>query len=157
MSHLTTSAVLITDLDILRKAIEGMSFLRWNEGAREHDGQKTFRSYYCHEKTKDSGRVLDDQIKAIGTLEHSISINAGRGFEKSYEIGVVRKSNGEGWALVFDPYDVSAARRVGNQCETIMSAYAEETVRDFASRNGFILEQSTDADGNIVMVMTDNN
>lgn len=142
-------------MDILRKAVEGIGFLKWNEGCRLLNGKKTFRSYYCHEKG--NGHVLEKQIAEAGTLEHSISIDCGDGNKNHYEIGVVRKKDGEGWALVFDPYDSAAARLVGIQCQTVMAAYAEETVRDFASRNGFILEQSTDNEGNIVMVMSDNN
>lgn len=157
MSHLTSSLITITDLDILRKAIAGLSGLKWNEGARVFNGVKTFTSYYCHEKSPDSGSVLEEQIKAVGQLEHSISIDVGDGNKNRYEIGVVRKNDGEGWVLLFDPYDTRAAQFVGAKCEKVMSEYAAETVRDFASRNGYLLEHSVDSEGNITMVMTDSN
>lgn len=150
MSHLSTSLISITDLDILRKTIAGLSGLKWNEGAREYKGKKTFRSYYCHENSDMSGQALDNQIKAVGSLEHSITITG-----CDYEIGVVRKNDGEGWSLVFDPYDTKAAAIVGHKCERVMTEYAAETVRDFASRNGFMLEQTVDNEGNICLTMTE--
>lgn len=68
---------------------------------------------------------------------------------------MVRRKDGEGWSLLFDPFDANAAVIVGfNGCEKITAAYADAYTRDFASRNGFLLEESVDGEGNTVMVMT---
>lgn len=147
MSHLNSARITVTDLDLLRKTIAGFSGLKWNEGCRLHDGKKTFRSYYCHEKGGSSGKALEDQIAAVGTLEHSISIDCRDGNPNHYEIGVVRKKDGEGYVLVFDGYDSMAAAIVGHNCEKVMSAYAEVTIREEYERRGFIVEESIDEHG----------
>lgn len=152
MSHLTCSKIKIMDLDILKKAVAGFGGLRFNENV------KTFESYYCHRKSKEAGMALDGQINRLGTLEHSISIlngskvNQGRG----YEIGVIKSKDGEGFVLMFDPYDSTNARIVGAQCEKVMSAYAEAYCSDFAEKSGFLMEQALDDEGNIVITMTAN-
>lgn len=137
MSHLSSALAACTDIDILRKTIASLASLGlvWNEGARTFNGKKTFTSYYCHEKGGEGGLVLDEQIARTGTLEHSITIRKG-----GYEIGVVRKKDGEGWALVFDPYDSTSAKIVGAQCEKVMAAYGETTIRDWAESKGFMIE-----------------
>lgn len=136
MSHLIASQIAIMDLEILRKAVAGFGGLTWMEGA------KRFRSY-----TKDER--LDTQVAEHGTCEHAIKI-AGA----TYEIGVVKRKDGEGWNLVFDPYDHAAADKVGYQCEKVTAAYGEAYIRDFAEKNGFLVEQSTDSEGNVELCLT---
>lgn len=137
MSHLIASEVCITDLDILRKAVAGFTGLVWNDGAT------TFKSYYSAER-------LQEQINAIGTCEHSISITKGGG----YQIGVIRKKDGTGWSLAFDPYDTRAAAIVGRNSEMVMNQYSETFIRDWAEKTGFMVEHSVDAEGNTQLSMT---
>lgn len=132
MSHLVCSLIKIKDLDILRKVVARFGGLKWNEGAT------TFRSY-------SKGSDLDQQVKEQGgTCRHSISI---AGADHGYEIGVVQRHDGEGYSLVFDPYDTVAAVRVGRSCEKVSNAYAEALIRDECERNGFMLEESVDSEG----------
>jgi len=139
MSHLIASKAVITDLEILKKAVHGSGFLTWN------DGETTFRSYY-------SGESLKQQINEIGTCEHSISINVpGCG---GYQIGVIRRKDGQGWDLAFDPYDRVAAQKVGAECEVVTTLYSEEFIRDWAEKNGFTTERFIDEDGKICMTMS---
>lgn len=139
MSHLYQNQIAIHDLDILKKAVAGFGGLKWNEGAT------TFRWYVTNKYDK---KQLESEQ---GKCEHSISIKG-----CSYEVGVVRRKDGDGWSLVFDPLDTKAADIVGRQCEKIVSAYAEEYTRDWASKKGFILEESVDDEGNKVFAMIDN-
>lgn len=150
MSHLNACVPVISELDILRKAATEFGGLIWNEGARTYNGKKTFRSYYCHENSPDAGRVLDEQIKALGVLEHSITITG-----CNYEIGVVRKKDGSGYTLAFDSHDGSAARIVGDRCEKLVTAYTETLFREEYARAGFMLERHVEDDGSIVLVATD--
>lgn len=128
MSHLVCSQIKIADLDILKKTVAGFGGLTWNEGAT------TFESYYSGEP-----------------CEHSITIKKGQ-----YEVGVRKSPDGDGYNLVFDPYDSEGAKVVGHSCEKVAGAYGEAFVRDFAERNGFILDHATDSEGNMVLTMTDN-
>lgn len=140
MSHLIASKIIINDLDILKKAVSGFGGLTWNEGA------KTFRWYVNSDQ-----KVKAELESEHGQCEHSISI-AGA----TYEIGVVKRKDGEGWSLVFDSYDHVAADRVGRQCEKVMAAYAEEYTRDFAYRHGFMVQEDIDLEGNKMLIMIDN-
>lgn len=135
MSHLVQSQIIIADLDILKKSVAGFGGLTWNEGA------KTFRWYAGKQGAGED----------MGQCEHSISIAGAK-----YEVGVVRRKDGEGYSLVFDPYDGLAAEIVGYSCEKITALYAEEFTRDFASKKGFVLEESVDGEGNKVFSMIDN-
>lgn len=136
MSHLICSMIVINDLDILRKAVAGFGGLKWNEGATK------FTSY------GDTGRTKSE----FGSCEHSIHVDGA-----NYEIGVIRCKDGEGWSLAFDPADYHVADAVGNQSSKLICAYEEAYIRDFAERNGFMVEQSVDNDGNIEMVLTSSN
>lgn len=132
MSHLTCSSINIKDLDILRKVVAVFGGLKWNEGAT------TFKSY-------SKGSRLDNEIKEQGgTCRHSISID---GATYAYEIGIIQRNDGEGYSLVFDPFDPVAAAKVGWACEKVSNAYAEAVIRDECERNGFMLEESVDAEG----------
>lgn len=137
MSHLITNEVIITDLDILRKAVAGIKGLKWAEGKKE------FKAYYRNDAQE---HELGGKVEHVIEIDKHLTANG-------YEVGVVRRKDGTGWSLVFDPYDYKAAMRVGNNCEVIMSAYNEAYIRDFAEKNGFMMEESTDENGNIVLSM----
>jgi hypothetical protein len=141
MSHLTASSIIITDIDILKKAVAGFHGLTWNEGAT------TYR-WYVNDKERKKELEAEQ-----GQCEHSISIAGSR---YGYEVGVVRRKDGEGYSLVFDSHDTAAADKIGAGCEKIIAAYGEAYTRDFAEKHGFICEQSTDEEGNIVLTMIDN-
>jgi hypothetical protein len=135
MSHLITNKLRINDLDILKKVIDADCRFKWKSNV------KTFKTYQ-------HGEELNRAISTIGTLEHAIRIN---GCE--YEVGVVRNKDGNGWSLMFDPFDQAAEKIVGRECETLMVMYGETYVRDYAERNGFILEQQMDGD-DLILTMT---
>lgn len=128
MSHLICSKIRITDLEILKKAVAGFKGLKWNEGAKQ------FVSY------GDTGTTKSE----FGTCEHSITIEGA-----TFQIGVAKLKDGTGYGLLFDPYDGIGASKVGRECELVSAAYGEAFVRDFAERNGFMVEQTTDSEGNL--------
>jgi hypothetical protein len=133
MSHLTCSKIAIQDIDILKKAVDGFDGLVWNEGA------KVFTSY------GDTGQT-DSQF---GTCEHSITVKGA-----TYQIGVIKLDDGTGWGLAFDRADRRVSDIVGPSSEKIHAAYSEAYIRDFAEKSGFLLEESVDDEGNLVLSMT---
>lgn len=135
MSHLICSQIFINDLDILKKAVAGFGGLEWNEGAI------TFSSYDETGKTKSE----------FGLCQHSISVED---TDKGYQIGVIKRNDGQGWSLAFDPLDHGLLGRVGKESSKLVAAYSEAYIRDFAERSGFILEQTTDDYGNTVLSMS---
>jgi hypothetical protein len=126
MSLLVCSTIKITELDILRRTVARYGNLIWNEGA------KTFKSYGQTGNTKSE----------YGTVEHSITVAGAH-----YQIGVIRSKDGDGWQLAFDTDDRQICAMVGRNSEKLITAYAEELIRDEAARNGYMLEESTDSEG----------
>ena len=142
MSHLTCSKVIIKDLEILKKAVSNFGGLVWKEG------QKEFKWYY-------KGATSEQIVNGFGKCDHAIAfVNPEKYTAYGYEIGVVRNKNGEGWSLVFDPYDYQAAKKVGNGCENLSTAYSQEFIRDFAEKNGFMIQESIGEDGHINLELT---
>lgn len=133
MSHLTCSKIAIQDIDILKKAVGGFDRLKWNEGAR------TFKSYGNTGQTKSE----------FGTCEHSITVTGA-----TFQIGVIKRQDGTGWSLAFDRADRYVETIVGPQSEKIHAAYSEAYIRDFAEKNGFMMEESVDDEGNLCLTMT---
>jgi hypothetical protein len=145
MSLLTASKIVIQNLDILKKAVAGFGGLTWKEG------QNNFKWYF-------DGPGARTAEKGFGQCEHAIGyVRKNEDSKYGYEIGVVRNKNGEGWSLVFDPHDYSLAERVGSQCEQLVAAYTDEFIRDFASKNGYMVEQGQDEEGNVQLTLIDNN
>jgi len=138
MSHLTCSMIQIHDLDILRKSVAGFGGLKWNEGATK------FTSYGSTGQTESE----------FGTCEHSITVDGASG---GYQIGVIKRKDGQGWSLAFDPLDGGVLEAVGRDSAKLICAYEECYVRDFAEKNGFICEQTTDSEGNTLLELTSSN
>jgi hypothetical protein len=134
----------INDIEILKRAVKIMGLV-WKEG------QTTYKWYADGRDTKAKTTLESSQ----GICEHAIGFAPGQS-SYEYEIGVVKNKDGEGWKLVFDPYDVIAASKVGNQCEKLINEYSQAYIRDFAERNGFTTEVTTDAEGNLCMTLTGN-
>ncbi len=112
--------------------------MKWKEG------QKQFKWYV-------NGASAEQIASGFGKCEHAIGCE---NTSYNYEIGVVRRKDGEGWQLVFDPYDSRLAEKVGRTCEKLVAAYSEEYAIDFASKNGFSVERSINADGHVELIMS---
>lgn len=147
MSHLVSSTVIITDLDILKKTVASFGGLTWMEGQTQFKWYYQARAHLADSYVKEQNR----QESQFGACEHAIRIKG-----SDYEIGVVKRKDGEGYSLVFDPIDGTMTNKVGPACEKLIAAYSEEMIREWAAKNGFMLEQDTDAEGNIVLTMTGN-
>lgn len=130
MSHLTSSKILIADLDILRKAVAEIQELIWND-------KNEFRWYASNRKACDA----------------MISYRDPDGNGMGHEVGIVPCEGG--WKIEFDPFDQRLAYIIGRTAEKLTTAYAEAYARDFAERNGFIMERTVDDDGKIVMTMSE--
>lgn len=126
MSHLNCGLAKITELDILRRTVASYGGLTWNEGAT------TFRSY------DETGQTKSE----FGTCEHSITVDGA-----SYQIGVIRSKDGDGWVLAFDTADGIVSGAVGRSSEKLLTAYAEAVIRDESARNGYPMEESVDSEG----------
>ena len=64
----------------------------------------------------------------------------------------MKRKDGEGWTLVWDFY--RNADLINDAANKLMSDYSEAYIRQYAERNGFMVEEQTDNDGNMVLTMT---
>lgn len=152
MSHVTASKCIITDLAILKKVIKTMfPELVWNENKKTYAWYGSFRDDWGKQNEQLTARARGVDPSQYGKCEHSISLPGCR-----YEIGVTRRKDGEGYSLVWDVYNEGAkiSNYIGKDAEKLMAEYSKEYIREFAERNGFIMEETTDHEGNLVLAMT---
>lgn len=149
MSHMVCSKVRITDLEILKKALEKFPKLKWKEGQTKYKWFGRYADDYHDEDAayKDGIRTKDYGKKCA----HAISMPG----ESDYEIGVVEREDGS-YSLVWDFYGSGQAisNYIGKGAELLMTEYSREFILDYAARNGFIMNEYTDSDGNLVLDMT---
>lgn len=138
MSHLFSSAVLISDLELFEKVVSTFPGLKWN-----HD-KKSFRWYSANTKECD----------------HSITqINPNTEGSRGHEVGIVKVEDADApsWRMEFDPYDRVLAGIIGQNGQKLLNEYSEAFARKFAEANGFTVERSIDGNGDIVIELIDSN
>lgn len=149
MSHVVCSSVIVTDLDILKKALSKFPKLKWLD-------KKTYKwwgSWADDYSKEDAAYKNGIDVKDYGKCEACLQMDGVK-----YEIGIVRRKDGEGWSIVWDHYDdgKKLSKYIGRNAEHLMAAYSEEYVRHFAELKGFILEEQIDSEGNLVLIMNEN-
>lgn len=160
MSHIVCSRVRITDLGILKKALEKFPKLKFNEGVTRY---KWYGRYANDYHLEDAAYHDGISPKDYGKCSHMISMEGA-----NYQIGVVDRGDGS-FTLIWDFYGrkyngVTPMRDrhdgpeitdyLGHSAELLTAEYSREFIHDFATRNGFIMNETTDADGNLVLDMT---
>lgn len=127
MSHLAKIELEINDLTALDKACKRLGF----ELVRE---QKTYKWY---------GRWVGDaplpeglDVSKLGTCEHAIKVpNA------SYEVGVVKKANGN-YGLLWDYWGAGGlAEKIGKDGGLLKQAYTLEKAKQEAVRKGYSVRE----------------
>ena len=130
MSHRLVGTVCLTDTNSLRKAVMKNPKLQWVEGATE------YKYNYNHRK-------CIHKIKLDGIKDGDY-----------YELGVVESEDGKGYRLEWESDAIKISAIIGDQGENLHTDYAREVSRDWAAKNGFTLVENTDAQGQIVLTMT---
>lgn len=150
MSHVVCSQIIIHDLDLLKKALSKFPELTWNENKKTFNWFGDWRNDYS---SKDAAYKNGIDVDQYGKCDVCIQMD---GKPNHYEIGVVRRRDGEGWSIVWDHYSTgkNLSEIIGRNGEKLTTAYAEEYIRDFAERNGFIIDEQTDGN-ELVLTMTE--
>jgi hypothetical protein len=128
MSHRMLGSIMLSHIPSLRKAVMKDERLEWVEGA-------TGYSYYYD--SPDSRKC-----------SHKIKVK-----DSHYEIGVVEDTGGKGYRLEWES-DANFGGIIGSKGEILATAYAKEYTRDWAAKNGFVISESVDKEGSIVLTMT---
>lgn len=126
MSHITTMALVITDLAALKSAVQEM-------GAEFTAGVRTFRSYQ-------HGLECEAKITLPGC---------------NYEIGVQKQKEG-GYKLAFDFYGQGQGLRnkFGEGCKKIAQMYAVHKATAEARRKGYTVRREVGKNGTIKLQVT---
>ena len=126
MSHISKIELEINDLESLKLACDQL-------GLEFRENQKTFEWY--------GGRQ---------ECEHAIRIPGA-----TYEIGVIRKSEGKGYQLVWDNYHRGGLeQKLGGNAGKLKQAYARERIRKEARVKGYrVLEQRLNQGIRLVLTM----
>lgn len=130
MSHVVSSAVIITDLACLKAAVKKMKGLHWREG------QKTFKWYgrWVNDyDAADSAYKLGIDPKDYGKCEHAIAVDG-----SNYEIGLMKRKDGKGYSIVWDFYGTGRHINavVGDGAEKLLVEYQKEFISRFANTEG---------------------
>lgn len=143
MSHIATVEIVVSSLDDLDAACNRL-------GLKLNRGQKTYKWY---------GRSVGDSplpegmtVADLGKCEHAICIP---GNETAYEIGVVRRQDGN-YTLAWDYWEGGFGLQeiAGENCNALKQAYAIEAAKRTALQQGFGVNEVAQQDGSIKLQLT---
>lgn len=126
MSYTRLGQIVLTNISSLRKAIIKNPKLTWVEGATSY--QHEYNNRKC---------------------VHKIQV-AGSG---GYEIGVIDNPDGAGYKLIWDS-SANFEPIIGQGACNISTDYARESAREWAAAEGYVIKETADSEGNIVLEMT---
>lgn len=137
MSHIAKMNVIVRDLEALRRAAQ--------ECGLELVKQSTYRWY---------GRYMGGELpegvtpEDLGKCDYVLRIPDDA---HAYEIGVCRRRDGKGYALLYDFWGPGQAlqKLVGDKGERLVRSYALHAATRAARQQGFRVRQVVRADGTI--------
>lgn len=131
MSHVVSSPVVVQKIDCLKKAVEKIHGLTWCEGQKTHAWYGSWQDDYAK---KDAAYKLGIDPKDYGKCEHAIRVKG-----STYEIGVVKRNDGTGYALVWDFWGPGKKINtvIGAGGEKLLVEYQKEYLKQFATEQGF--------------------
>lgn len=139
MSHVVAIKTRILDLEALKEACPalGLEFI---------EGQRTFKWYGTHVGDYKIPEGFSQQD--MGHCEHAIRVKgAGR---DTYEVGVVKSREGEGYQLMWDFWNggYGLQNHVGKDCSNLLTGYAEKVADKALAKSCRRVEEWTDELGN---------
>lgn len=149
MSHIATVSIQIKDLESLKKACKDI-------GLEFREGQKTYKwfgrwvnDYNGQDAAYKNGIKPED----YGKCEHAIGVPDN---SNAYEIGVVKRSDGKGWALVWDFYagGYGLEKIAGKDCGNLVQNYTKNVTIKKMRSLGYEVEQKVTANGEIELIAT---
>ncbi len=143
MSHISTVSVEILDLECLRKAATKLG-LYFRE-------QSTYRWFgnFVGDAPLPEGMTVED----LGKCQYAIGIE---GNSEAYEVGVVKKKDGKGYALHYDYWNGARGleKIIGKDANMLKQAYSTSVARKAAIRAGYRVTEHVKSDGTIILKAT---
>ena len=148
MSHVTATLCPITDIDCLKRVV-AKTGLKWMEGQETYTFFGRFLDDWGKGNEHRTARARGVDPSQYGKCEHAIRVPGG-----SYEIGVTKRQDGEGYSLVWDVWRGDHINKaIGKDGEILMASYNEEYISSYAQANGYMLQEEVNSDGNLVMTL----
>lgn len=139
MSHVVAIETKILDIEALKAACPDL-------GLEFKENQKTYKWYGTHvgDYPLPAGITKND----LGKCEHAIGVKDASG--STYEVGVVKAKDGEGYTLLWDFWagGHGLQEKVGNGCGKLLTGYAENVVEKTLSKKARQVEKWIDELGN---------
>ena len=149
MSHVCEIDVIVRDIDALKAACRVLG-LEFREDQKNYKWFGRFVDAYNPSDTSYNYQVSREDY---GHCEHAIGI-AGR--KKAYEVGVMKRKDGKGFALHYDPYDggYGLEQVIGKNASKLRQAYAVEVAKKQARKQGFRVQEKVTQDGKVRLLCT---
>lgn len=148
MSHVVAIDVELRDLDAIKLAAKrlGLVFV---------ENQKTYRWW----GTSVGDYPLPKGMTAadLGKCEHAITLAADHPqAQHAYEIGVVKRKDGQGWTLVYDFFGPGHALKqvIGEDLGPFKQAYGVEVARKELEMDGWMVNEVLSENGDIELEAT---
>jgi hypothetical protein len=138
MSHVVSSEIVITDLDILHRALAVFPKLKWLEGQKKYHWAGRWYDDYS---ATDAAYKRGIDVSQYGKCEHALHMD-----NVYYEIGVTKRKDGTGYSLVWDfvgdGYKLSDY--IGKNAEKLMCEYSRLYCENYALSSGYITNTTED-------------
>lgn len=143
MSHIATVDIQLRDLDAIKAAAARLGLVFC-------EGQASYR-WYGH-RVGDSPLPEGLTEDELGYCEHAITSPTDTG----YEIGIVRRKDGQGYQLAFDTWGPGQwiTERLGEDMGAFKQAYGVELAKRELQLEGWMVNEVLAADGSIELVAT---
>lgn len=153
MSHLTSGAIIIKDLDVARELFT--THPKFKSKCKWKEGQKTHRWYgrWANDYGSDDAAYKRYKIDPAdyGKCDHAIEVEGSQ-----YDIGLVKLKDGSGYALVWDFW--STGKRIndviGAQAQHFLHEYNLAVTRKQAKQNGYAVKEQIAKDGKVQLVLS---
>lgn len=149
MSHVVSSAALVTDLACLKETVRKyFPMLEWVEGKTRFAWFGERIGDYTEADAADRNGIPADQW---GTCDHVLRMK-----DINYEIGVTKRRDGKGYSLCWDFYadGINLSNCIGTGAEKLMVRYNQTYVERFAEAEGLEIETTTNNAGELIMELT---
>jgi hypothetical protein len=135
MSHVTSSSVIIKDLDALRAAVKLFPELQWCEGQKTYRWYGSWQNDYSSDDAAYKRAGIDP--KDYGKCAHAIKCKG-----SEYDIGIVPLKTG-GYGIIFDYYGTGRKIQevVGEQACKLAQQYSRQVTIQAARKAGYFVRE----------------
>jgi hypothetical protein len=151
MSHVKAGLGIIKDIECLKRAVAKFPQLKFLEDHTTYAWNGEFYDDWGEQNEHLTARARGIDPSQYGQCDHAIRLPG-----CTYEIGVTKRKDGQGWSLVWDVWlGRPLSKVIGEDAEKLMTAYNLEYCQQFSQTEGFSCEISEVVEDVQEIVMTE--